>query len=74
MIINMDGPPLEDFTADSAVDLWWKDTTRRPNQKERKEYVPRESSSSRNDVNELSKPTEEYSLDDWDEWFLNTSS
>ena len=74
MIINMEGPPLEDFTADSAVDLWWKDTTRRPNQKERKEYVPRESSSSRNDVNELSKSTEEYSLDDWDEWFLNTSS
>ncbi len=74
MEINMEGPPFESFTADSAVHLWWKDTTRRPNQKERKEYAPRESSSSKTDINELSKPTEEYSLDDWDEWFLNTSS
>ena len=64
MEINMEGPALESFTADSAVDLWWKDTTRRPNQKEQKDYAPRESSSSRNGVNELSKPTEEYSLDD----------
>ena len=25
--INMEGPPFESFTADSAVDLWWKDST-----------------------------------------------
>jgi len=40
MEINIEGLPFESFIADSA-DLWWKDATRRPNQKERKEYAPR---------------------------------
>lgn len=38
--ICVEGPPLSDFSADSAVDLWWKgcSTTRRVNQNPRKQY------------------------------------
>ena len=33
MEINVEGPSVENFTADHAIKLWWGDKTRRPNQK-----------------------------------------
>ena len=38
--VNTEGPTLSNFSADSAVDLWWSDSSsgRRVNQKPRKEY------------------------------------
>ena len=41
--IFVEGPPLEYFSADQAVELWWRDccTTRRVNQGPRKPYRPR---------------------------------
>ena len=38
MEINVEGPTPETFSADDAVQLWWADHTRRPNQGARKEY------------------------------------
>ena len=40
--VNIEGPSLGEFSADAAVDLWWTEccTTRRVNQKPRKEYTP----------------------------------
>ena len=42
-----EGPPFKDFSADSSLELWWKDscTSRRPNQGPRKVYRPRYTSS-----------------------------
>ena len=41
--IFVEGPPLDCFSANSAVDLWWSSccTTRRVNQGPRKPYRPR---------------------------------
>ena len=41
--IFVEGPPLDCFSADAAVDLWWSSccTTRRVNQGSRKPYRPR---------------------------------
>ena len=33
--------PLKDFNPDDAIDLWWKDKVRRPNQKPRRPYKKR---------------------------------
>lgn len=41
MEINVEGPSLSGFSADHAVQLWWADHTRRPNQTPRKEYRKR---------------------------------
>ena len=42
MEINVEGLPLPSFSAESAVDLWWTNHVRRPNQRARKEYEQRE--------------------------------
>ena len=46
--IFVEGPPLDGFSADPAVDLWWSRcyTTRRVNQGPRKPYKPRSDKSS----------------------------
>ena len=72
MEINVEGPLLENFSADLAVDLWWAECARRPNQGPRKEYRPREKDpeSSTSDNPDLeSKDAAEFTLDDWDDWF-----
>ena len=38
LMINTDKVPLSKFNADSAIQLWWRDKTRRPNQTARKKY------------------------------------
>ena len=42
MEINVEGPSVENFTADHAIKLWWGDKTRWPNQKPRKQYRKRQ--------------------------------
>ena len=65
MEINVEGL---NFSAENAVDFWWSDRRRRPNQEPRKEYRPRDcnvqTEPSTNDAD-----TAEFSLSDWDEWF-----
>ena len=68
MEINEEGPELESFCPDHAIQLWWSDCTRRPNQAPRKEYRKRLSSEG-----ETSNESEmESTLDVWDRWFSNT--
>ena len=38
LLLNSNKIPLTSFVADQAIDLWWTDKTRRPNQKPRKKY------------------------------------
>ena len=72
--ICVEGHLLPHFNADAAIDLWWKScsTTRRVNQKPRKEYRPRvreegdSSSGGSDDDDEVSQAS---FLDDWDNWF-----
>lgn len=33
--------PVHTFNADPAIDLWWSQCSRRPNQRARKEYTSR---------------------------------
>ena len=38
LLLNTDKVPLTSFVADQAIDLWWTDKIRRPNQRPRKKY------------------------------------
>lgn len=83
--ILVEGPPFKDFSADSAVELWWKDScaTRRPNQGPRKAYKLRcqqgySSSDGSNASDSIpsssteseSQGSSSISLDLWDQLFL----
>ena len=70
--IYIEGPQLSEFSADHAIELWWKscNTSRRVNQHERKEYTASSgSTSSETLATEADK--EEFSLNDWDDWFMD---
>jgi hypothetical protein len=77
--IYVKGPPLKDFDPESAVELWWRDCTRRPNQEQRKTYRPRanirsqsidSSGPSTSSTDETDGQESSFTLDDWDEWFI----
>ncbi len=71
ILFHIEGPPSPSFSAEHAVDLWWADRARRPNQRPRKEYEPRqrdpETVTSEDDQD--SDTEREFTLNDWDEWF-----
>ena len=68
--IFVEGPPLDQFSADSAVELWWTScrTTRRVNQSARKPY--RQRASCRTAETEEEMPL---ALDEWDTLFGATA-
>ena len=74
--IYVEGPTLNSFCPDSAIELWWSDcsTTRRVNQQQRKEYRPRNQESS--DPKDTQGEPEEkcLTLELWDEWFHDSES
>ena len=59
----MEGPPLNSFNANAAVELLWKDccTRRRVNQNPRKDYRPRATNTT-TDSHEESTSTEDTTL------------
>ena len=69
--VNTEGPSLSNFLADSAVDLWWSDSSsgRRVNQKPRKEYRKRKQSSTQAASDSEDGSETELDLDIWDSWF-----
>lgn len=76
--ICVEGPSLEAFDVNAAINLWWQDscTSHRPNQQPRKDYRPRQTSSSESQSTcsstSADNETETAStliLDDWDEFF-----
>ena len=75
--IFVEGPPLDKFSADSAVGSWWSScrTTRRVNQMPRKLYKLRVSDKPIC-LHESASESEEmhFALDDWDTLFGNTCS
>ena len=87
--IKVEGPAFDDFKPQPAVELWWKDckTTRRSNQLPRKEYRPREDSTSTSEPSTSratdsaeaehssnSEGTTIFSLEEWDSWFKDQQS
>lgn len=73
--VFVEGPSLRDFSADSAVDLWWKDscTSRRPNQGPRKAYqevVHLQVSGDSSESQDIGTEVSTISLDDWDDGFM----
>ena len=71
--VKTEGPSFGNFSADAALELWWKDSTgRRVNQKPRKEYRRCEGSSThvaRDSQSEDESSEIELDLDTWDSWF-----
>jgi len=86
--IYAEGPSLDNFCADHAIDLWLEDcpTSRRSHQSERKAYKVCEKSVvdqalSRNQMIRMMKKTmthvvtmtsHKFILDKWDQWFLSS--
>ena len=73
MEINTEGPSLGNFTADPAIELWWKDcsTTRRVEQRPRKKYRKRKvdkSDKSNEDSSSAAEEEEVLALQSWDNW------
>ena len=69
--VKTEGPSVNNFSADAAMELWWKDSTgRRVNQKPRKEYRRHKQTSTHgaSDSEEESSETE-LDLETWDDWF-----
>ena len=65
LMLSINGPPLKEFCPDAAIDLWWKDKLRRPQQHLRKEYAPR---TSQEESTEVEGEEETDMLTDWDDW------
>ena len=63
-MVAFNNVPLKDFNPDAAIDLWWREKVRRPNQGQRKAYKKRKV-----DVIDLDSDSEEDTnlLDNWDE-------
>ena len=65
MEINVEGPELENFSPDHAVQLWWSDRTRTPNQAPRKRVSSEVESKNSSTDSELEPDS---TLDAWDQW------
>ena len=68
--INTECPPLCEWDASVAMDLWWTEKTRRVNQKE-----PHSASTSVNTHQGDEQEAEHevsFSLEDWEEWMTET--
>ena len=46
LLLAVDGVPLAEFKPDAAIDCWWNDKQRRPNQKKRNPSIPSSSATS----------------------------
>ena len=77
LTLNASKVPLQDYSPDSAIQLWWDAKQRRPNQAQRKKYKQRSvastsSSSCYSSPTSAASDTEDETqttfLDDWDQW------
>ena len=72
LLLTLNEVPLNRFSPDTAIDLWWRDKQRRPNQQKRKKYKQRNPNSASPQVETSSSASEEGDhhnlLSDWDSW------
>ena len=62
LVLNTDLIPLKNFNPDPSITMWWKAKTRRPNQRQRKEYKKQSNTGDQEDTSAGNL------LDDWDEF------
>ena len=80
LLLSTDSVPLKDFCPDAAIDLWWKDKLRRPNQKKRKQYkkhsstTPSVADSSSSESDSEESDAQPNLLTEWDDWMTPSSS
>ena len=60
--------PLPEFNPDKAIDLWWREKTRRPNQSERKPYQRKGGTDTNTSSDGPTDAVMPSLLDDWDHW------
>lgn len=60
LLLTLNVVPLNKFSPDAAIDLWWKDKQRRSNQQKREKYKRRKTESTSPEVGTDSE--------DWDSW------
>jgi hypothetical protein len=70
LVINIDPVPFEEYNPDPAIQMWWDDKVRRTNQKTRSGSIGGESSKNQSESGE--SIIEGITLDDWDEWIIQT--
>ena len=79
LIVSTAGVPLKEFNPDHAIDLWWKDKLRRPNQRPRALYKQQKvtAASTSSDTHESEQVSDAESNSDaesdslhqsWDSW------
>ena len=70
LTINVCKVSMDEFKPEPAINLWWEDKLRRPNQTTRKEYKRINSSAQEIETENDSGSDEEQllMLNDWDEW------
>ena len=72
LTLNSDPIPLEMFSPDSAIDLWWKAKVRRPNQCKRKVYNKKHRQNSIS--TSTSSGTDERSIESLSDYSIDTDS
>ena len=68
--IKVDAPPLAQWDPSAAVDLWWKDKTRRVNHRDTR--AAPSGPSHRNADPEHDTACSSFSLEDWETWFVES--
>ena len=75
--ISIEGPPLEEFSPMSAVELWWSSCKTKTHKPAKEETVPATNDriastpSSKSDDSGSQKVEPTFALQDWDDWFAS---
>ena len=79
LVLNADKLPLQEFSPESAIDLWWDAKTRKPSHGPRMQYKKRTprcqtsaTPSSDIDSSEEEEEEDKLLLDDWDDWMQDS--
>lgn len=63
--IHVEGPPLAEWQADGALELWLREKARR-------DYLERNTHNMKNSVINVDGSEEAFCLDDWDKWICSS--
>ena len=80
LVLNVDKLPLQEFSPEAAIDLWWDSKTRKPSHGPRKQYKKRipcaqasEAPNSDSTEEEEEEEEDKLLLDDWDTWMQDNT-
>ena len=77
LVLNVDKLPLQEFSPEAAIDLWWDSKTRKPSHGPRKQYKKRipcaQASEAPNSDSTEEDEEDKLLLDDWDTWMQDNT-